>query len=244
MSGTNLKFLVAREPHNPHLWTELVQNAEQSQDYAAIVDTYRGFLECFPLLHIYWNKWALFVQQNGKDSPIRESLSIFERSVAPATLQASVEMWHSYCDFLVHHDVEIPADEIRATFQRALDIVGSDYPSDTIWSLYIQWEQEKSKWDNVSALFCRVLDRPIRNLASFWKSFAEHANHHSIESAATPQEKSEIDAKLNMEAEDDVTLTADVLVKRMQQMIFAYRRRSYGETLSMLGQKELFEKKI
>jgi tetratricopeptide (TPR) repeat protein len=81
-------------------------------------------------------------------------------------------------------------------------------------------------------------------LNTFWTSFCEHAKSHSIERAATPQEKSEIDSKLNAEAESDVTLTVDMLAAKMQQMVFACRRESFLQTEQQLAGIAMYEQKI
>lgn len=241
---TNLWSLVDKDPYNPHFWTELVQVAENSKKYDVIVKTYAGFLEKFPLMHIYRNKLALIIRQSGKDSSVRDAIAIFEESVSHDVLEASVDMWLCYCEFATKHGMDFSDDEVRAIFNRALSVVGSDYDSDGIWSMFIHWEEEKQRWDNVSALFCRVLSQPIRNLETFWQLFSEHSKHHSIERAATPQEKAEIDNLLNQEADNDVTLTADDLDRKMQELIYSYRSNSYSETLKLVTQKLLYELKI
>ena len=241
---TNLWNLIERDPYNPHFWTELVGVAENSKNYDAIVKAYSGFLERFPLMHVYRNKWALIVRQSNREGCVREAVRIFEESVSHGVLEASVDMWTCYCEFATKHGMDFSDDEVRAIFNRALSVVGSDYDSDGLWSLFIRWEEEKQRWDNVSALFCRVLSQPIRNLETFWKSFVEHAEHHSIERAATPQEKAEIDGVLNQEADNDVTLTADDLGRKMQQLVLSYRSKSYAEASQHVSERLLFELKI
>ncbi|KAH0792799.1 pre-mRNA-processing factor 39-like isoform X1 [Histomonas meleagridis] len=244
MSETNLWALVDKNPYNPHFWTELVQVAESSKNYDGIVRAYSGFLQRFPLMHIYWNKWALVVQQNNPTKSVRDSIEIFDRAVAHDVLESSVEMWQFYCDFVVKYNFDITEDDIRSVFERAVSHIGNDYNSDSIWSLYINWEEEHQKYDNASALFARVLSSPIRNLDSFWKSFVEHSSHHSIEKAASPAEKSEIDFKLNELAENDVTLGADDFSSKMQQLIFDLRYQSYLEAARAAAVTVYFEYKI
>jgi hypothetical protein len=190
-------------------------------------------------MHAYWNKLALVVAQNS----VQEAMEIFDRAISPGVLSCSVEMWQCYCDFAVHHNIDIGDDEIRNIFERCLEVVGSDYPADSLWAMYIRWEEEKSRWDEVSSLFCRVLSQPVRNLSSFWSSFVDHATNHTIERAATPSEKIQIENQLNIEADNDVTLTTDALAAKMQQMIFLCRKSSFDQTLAEISKTLLFEMK-
>ncbi|OHT10992.1 hypothetical protein TRFO_19475 [Tritrichomonas foetus] len=244
MSTANLWNLVEKDPYNHYFWTELVTVAEKSKSFEGIVRVYSGFLDRFPLLHVYWNKWALIVYQNNTNNSLRESVEIFEKAVAPGVLEDSVEMWQCYCEFITKYSFDLTDDEVRSTLERAISIVGNDYQSDSIWSIYIHWEDEHQRYDNVSALYARVLSRPIRNLDVFFQNFTEHSQSHSIERAASAQEKSLIDDQLNQEADNDVTLKADDLDRRMQELIYEKRREVYYETLQLLSQRHFFEVKI
>lgn len=244
MAETNLWALVKKDPYNPHFWTELVQVAESTKNFDGIVRAYRGFLERFPLMHIYWNKYALVVQQHNATNSVRDALDIFDHAVAPGVLSASVEMWEFYCDFVTKYNFDITEDDIRAVFERALASVGRDYSSDCVWSMYIRWEEEKGNYDRVSALFARVLNAPIRSLNSFWNSFAEHAINHSIEKAASPKEKEEIDVKINEIADNDVSLTVEELNNKTQQMIYDMKHQCFLNTMEKLSTTVFYEYKI
>lgn len=244
MDQTNLWTLVDKDPYNPHFWTELVHAAESSRSYDAIVKAYSGFLEKFPLMHFYWNKWALIVRQSNKEDSTREAISIFDRAVAPGVLEASVDMWQFYIDFAMKNGMDVSDEEMRTIFSRAITAVGGDYDSDGIWSSYIHWEEEKGRFDNVSMLFCQVLSQPVRNIQTFWDSFVEHRSKHSIERAVTPEERVEIEAQIAHEADNDVGLTVDQLNARMQDIIFEYRSRSYAASCELISQRLMFETMI
>lgn len=237
--------LVERHPYNHYFWTELVHVAEDSKSFEGIVRVYSGFLEKFPLLYVYWNKWALLVHQNGTGNSVRDSLEIFEKSVRPGVLEDSVEMWQYYCEFATKYcGLELSEEQIREILERAISHVGSDYQSDTIWSIYISWENDHQRIDNVSQLYMRVLEQPVRNLDTFFLNFTEHAKVHSIEKAATSIEKSQIDDQLNQEADNDVTLKADDLDRRMQTLIYERRKKTYYETAQFIQNRQFFETKI
>ena len=140
---TNLWNLIDKDPYNPHFWTELVQVAENSKNYEAIVKAYSGFLERFPLMHIYRNKLALIVRQSNREGCAKEAMTIFEESVSHEVLEASVDMWQFYCDFAMKHGMDFSDDDVRNIFNRALNVIGSDYDSDEIWSMFIRFEEEK-----------------------------------------------------------------------------------------------------
>ena len=240
----NLWSLVDREPYNHYFWTELVRVAEESKSFEGIVRVYSGFLEKFPLMHVYWNKWALLLHSNNPQNSMKDSVEIFERAISPGVLEASVDMWQCYCEFVTRYKFDLDDSQVKSVLERAIDCVGSDYNSDTIWSIYIRWEYENGRYDNVSALYGKLLALPIRNLDKFFQNFYEHSNAHSIERAATPIERSEIDQQINREFDNDVTMTADLQYQRMQTLIFEKKQQVYYQSLEKLREKQFFEVKI
>lgn len=241
---TNLWELLEKEPYNHYFWTELVRVAEDSKNFEGIAKVYRGFLEKFPLLHIYWNKLAIFLYENGPNNSVKDSIEVFEQSVKQGVLYHSAEMWQCYCTFATEScNIELGQDGVRNILERAVTAVGGDYQSDTIWSTYIQWENNNHNFDNVSALYMRVLSQPVRHLETFLENLFEHAKICSIEKAATPIERAQIDDQVNKEAENDIIKAADI-GPRMTTLILEKRQQSYLQTAEAINKRQYFENKI
>lgn len=134
-------------------------------------------------MHIYWNKLALIIRNETQSA--RESISIFTKSTSYENLRYSVDMWYLYCEFITNYSAEFSDSDIRSIFEEALQCVGSFYQSDSIWSLYINWEERKGNYKQVSNLFPRVLTQQIRNLEEFWNSFLQHIKKYPIEDVIT-----------------------------------------------------------
>ncbi len=54
-------------------------------------------------------------------------------------------------------------------FERSLAYVGSDFLAHGIWDKYIRYESSHEALQNVAALYTRVLQNPIKELARYWK---------------------------------------------------------------------------
>jgi len=242
MFSTNLWSLIEKDPYNPHFWTELVQVAEESQNFEGIVRAYEGFLHNFPLMHIYWNKLALLIK--NKTSSPRESINTFVKSVAPNVLQFSVDMWYCYCDFINTFSVEFSENDVRSVFEQAISFVGNDYNSDTIWSMYINWEEKKGNIKNTAALFSVVLTKPIRNLEKFWESFEKHISRFPVEDVVTTEENNEIDQIVRDIIEKNDFSPSESITRVRKEQTLELRKRKYSEAVQAVSQKILYEMKI
>ena len=236
---SNLWNLVNQYPYNPHIWTELVNVAERSHNYEGIFAAYNGFLKQFPLLHIYWSKLATI--QRSKTQSAREAVPIFLEALKEGNLYYSVEMWYSYCEFIKTYSAEFTELDIRDAFEKAVSAVGMDYTSDTIWSLYLNWEQERGNVSRVSALFPRILSMPIRNIDKFWMLFMQHIESHPIDDCVTPEELAQIEREISDETD---LVTTESINKARSEKILQIRTDKYNQTVQNISSVLLYEMKI
>ena len=240
--STNLWDFVNKYPYNPHIWTELVLAAEETQNFDAIVKAYNGFLKQFPLMHIYWNKLALLVRT--KTSSSREASSVFIEALKNKSLQNSVDFWFLYCDFMSSHSAEFTELDIRSVFEKALESVGNDFNSDAIWSLYISWEQTRGNTKQASLLFARVLSTPVRNLEEFWKSFIKHAEEHPMEDCVTAEEKANIEKQVSETVDQKDLSTAQAIDRERKELTLSLRKEKYIETVTKQRTFLIYEMRI
>jgi len=129
------------------------------------------FLKDFPLCYGYWKKLA---DADTKVGGYELGRVVLERGVA--AIPNSIELWSYFCTFVAFHDEDL--DIITAQFERAVDMVGSDYHAEKLWDKYIEYESAQEEWANVTKLYHRILALPIKALETFWEKFTKHANAH------------------------------------------------------------------
>ena len=193
-------------------------------------------------MHIYWNKLALIIR--NKTQSARESISIFTKSISYENLRYSVDMWYLYCEFITNYSAEFSDSDIRSIFEEALQCVGSFYQSDSIWSLYINWEERKGNYKQVSNLFPRVLTQQIRNLEEFWNSFLQHIKKYPIEDVITIEEHNYIEQLVSDIVEKEDLTTFESINEARRTLTFDLRHKKYTETIQKLSEKLYFEMKL
>ncbi len=52
-------------------------------------------------------------------------------------------------------------------YERAADLVGSDYLAQTLWDKYLEFELSQKEYINVSRLYRRILGLPLEALAKY-----------------------------------------------------------------------------
>lgn len=142
-----------------------------------------SFLEDFPLCYGYWKKLCdLETKAGGPEAGTK----ILERGVQ--AIPNSIELWSYYCTFVAYHEEDL--DAITQQFERAAEMVGSDYHAEKLWDKYVEYEAAQEEWENVTKLFHRILALPLKSIEGFWDKFTQHTNSHPPElgEAASAQE--------------------------------------------------------
>lgn len=93
----------------------------------------------------------------------------------------SVDLWIHYINFL--KETLDPGDQetnttIRGTFEHAVLAAGTDFRSDKLWEMYINWENEQGNLREVTAVYDRILGIPTQLYSHHFQRFKEHVQNN------------------------------------------------------------------
>ncbi|XP_069320693.1 pre-mRNA-processing factor 39 isoform X3 [Eulemur rufifrons] len=93
----------------------------------------------------------------------------------------SVDLWIHYINFL--KETLDPSDPetnstIRGTFEHAVLAAGTDFRSDRLWEMYINWENEQGNLREVTAIYDRILGIPTQLYSHHFQRFKEHVQNN------------------------------------------------------------------
>ena len=101
------------------------------------------FLATFPLLHLFWSKYAHFKYATTGEP--NEAIQVFKHALSKNILFYSIEMWNEYLQF-VRETIQTPEnDALRAAYAEALDSIGFQYKSGSLWISAIQHEISQNR---------------------------------------------------------------------------------------------------
>uniref|UniRef100_A0A8D1R3F9 Pre-mRNA processing factor 39 n=1 Tax=Sus scrofa TaxID=9823 RepID=A0A8D1R3F9_PIG len=111
-------------------------------------------------------------------------LQYVEQEVYRRGLQAiplSVDLWIHYINFL--KETLDPGDPettstIKGTFEHAVLAAGTDFRSDRLWEMYINWENEQGNLREVTAIYDRILGIPTQLYSHHFQRFKEHVQNN------------------------------------------------------------------
>lgn len=149
-------------------WTYLLQYVDQENDMEAAREAYDAFLSHYPYCYGYWRKYADYEKRKGNKKKCEE---VFERGLKAIPL--SVDLWIHY---LTYVKTSRPDDEdyIRSQFERAITACGLEFRSDRLWESYIKWETEAKRFQQVTAIYDRLLATPTQGYTQHFDNFQEH----------------------------------------------------------------------
>ena len=157
--------------------TDLDITAEISEkEFHEICLKFDTFLSAFPWLHAIWNKYGYFVWSVTDD--FNKTQEVFERAFTPYSLYYSLDMWIVYLKFLTEKIGATNPQIVRLTYGRALDAVGSEYRSLSLWQSAIEFQ--KSINQPYFYLISRAVQSPVKGGNQYWndtqKIFAQLGN--------------------------------------------------------------------
>uniref|UniRef100_A0A8D1QWM4 Pre-mRNA processing factor 39 n=1 Tax=Sus scrofa TaxID=9823 RepID=A0A8D1QWM4_PIG len=93
----------------------------------------------------------------------------------------SVDLWIHYINFL--KETLDPGDPettstIKGTFEHAVLAAGTDFRSDRLWEMYINWENEQGNLREVTAIYDRILGIPTQLYSHHFQRFKEHVQNN------------------------------------------------------------------
>ncbi|KAF8972103.1 hypothetical protein BDZ97DRAFT_1783153 [Flammula alnicola] len=165
---------LADSPHNPDGWRRLIRVAEDSGDIEKISATYDALLKQYP------NNATAQIQYISHfvndPSTFERATDLFKKFLIRSPC---VELWIYYLNYVRRINVEsTQRDDVRMSYEFALNHVGQDKDSGQIWGDYIQflksgqatttWE-EQQKMDALRKVYHRAVQIPLDNVERLWQ---------------------------------------------------------------------------
>lgn len=85
---------------------------------------------------------------------------MFERGLKAIPL--SVDLWIHYLAYVRSTRADDEAF-VRSQYERAVAACGLEFRSDRLWDGYVKWETEGKRYQQVTALYDRLLATPTQN---------------------------------------------------------------------------------
>ncbi|KAF8189661.1 hypothetical protein BJ912DRAFT_966052 [Pholiota molesta] len=165
---------LAESPHNPDGWRRLIRLAEDSGDMGKISAAYDALLKQYP------NNATAQIQYISHfvndESTFEHAEELFKKFLIRSPC---VELWIFYLTYVRRLNVSAAQrDNVRMSYEFALNHVGQDKDSGQIWSDYIQflksgeatttWEQQQ-KMDSLRKVYHRAVQIPLDNVERLWQ---------------------------------------------------------------------------
>ncbi|KAJ6615526.1 hypothetical protein B0H10DRAFT_2040864 [Mycena sp. CBHHK59/15] len=159
--------------HDPEGWKRLVDVAENSGDITHIRQTYDALLKQYPNTAAAQTAYiSHFLDNPATFGDAEELLNKFLRT------SPSVELWKFYLTYVRRVNAGPATREtVRKAYEFALNHVGQDRESGSIWAEYIQflnaaeatttWETQQ-KMDALRKVYHRAVQIPLENVERLW----------------------------------------------------------------------------
>uniref|UniRef100_A0A8D0BLH7 Pre-mRNA-processing factor 39 n=1 Tax=Salvator merianae TaxID=96440 RepID=A0A8D0BLH7_SALMN len=168
--------VVETNPQDFTGWVYLLQYVEQENQLPAARKAFDSFFAHYPYCYGYWKKYADLEKRHGN---MKQSDEVYRRGLQAIPL--SVDLWIHYINFLKEtldpNDPET-VGTIRGTYEHAVLAAGTDFRSDKLWEIYINWENEQGNLRAVTAIFDRILGIPTQLYSHHFQRFKEHVQNN------------------------------------------------------------------
>ncbi|KAL0481520.1 pre-mRNA-processing factor 39 [Acrasis kona] len=170
-------------PSDYYKWEEYIARLEADGDKNKIKEAYERLLNEFPLMYGFWKKLAdvTFEVENGAFDVV---IQVYEKAVEQSLY--SVEMWTHYCVFVAEKSNDL--NQIRSTFERAVNKVGNDFLAHALWDQYIDFETSQDDFLRLSLVYERLLQIPLRDLTRYHSKYKTYASSRTTAELATPDQ--------------------------------------------------------
>jgi cleavage stimulation factor subunit 3 len=165
-------------PHDPESWKRLVHIAETSNDIDRVTQTYEALLKQYPNTAAAQIAYLEhFIHNPSNHVRAEELLNKFLRP------SPSADLWKFYLGY-VRRVNPAPAqrETVRKAFDFAINHIGQDRDSGSIWAEYIQflkaaesssaWEKSQ-KMDALRKVYHRAVQIPLDNIEHLWKDLED-----------------------------------------------------------------------
>uniref|UniRef100_A0A8C6ZV37 Pre-mRNA-processing factor 39 n=1 Tax=Nothoprocta perdicaria TaxID=30464 RepID=A0A8C6ZV37_NOTPE len=157
-------------------WVYLLQYVEQENHIPAARKAFDKFFTHYPYCYGYWKKYADLEKRNDN---FKQSDEVYRRGLQAIPL--SVDLWIHYINFLKETlDCDDPetVTALRGTYEHAVLAAGTDFRSDRLWEMYINWESEQGNLKEVTSIYDRILGIPTQLYSHHFQRFKEHVQNN------------------------------------------------------------------
>ncbi|PPQ72015.1 hypothetical protein CVT26_007975 [Gymnopilus dilepis] len=164
---------LSENPHNPDGWRRLIRLAEDSRNLDKISAAYDALLKQYPNNATAQVRYIThYINENQVDK-IETLFTRFLKS------SPCVELWKFYLTYVRRRNsAPQQRDTVRMSYEYALNHIGQDKDSGSIWSDYIQflqageaattWDQQQ-KMDALRKVYHRAVQIPLDNVERLWQ---------------------------------------------------------------------------
>ncbi|XP_063800916.1 pre-mRNA-processing factor 39-like isoform X2 [Pseudophryne corroboree] len=195
------------KPNSYTEWTKLVSVAEGKKNLAACRKVYDAFLMQFPLAHIYWRKYAETVNKIGT---AEEAEKVYIRAVKVNPL--NIAMWVNYISYVkktLNMSLPESQEKLDRVIMDAVDAAGSDYLSDGLWNLCIEWVIKLGHLKRALALMDRLLCIPTQQYQYHFMRLTQFVSRYSPVDILSSEELEWIYSNVQIENEKENDQVAD-----------------------------------
>eukprot|EP00898_Chlorokybus_atmophyticus_P005951 jgi/Chlat1/6357/Chrsp44S05821 len=180
--------VVKANPADFNTWTQLIAVAERTGELEKIRAVFDAFFVDYPLCYGYWKKYADHELHLGApDTSVGLARAVYERAVV--AVAHSVDIWTHYCTFLLEKSEN--QDEIRSAFEKAAEVIGTDYVSHMFWDKYLEYVFSTQDYRRAAAVYTQILHIPLQQLDRYWTSLKQFATSRPLEELQTAEEVAE-----------------------------------------------------
>ncbi|XP_064367862.1 pre-mRNA-processing factor 39 isoform X1 [Dromaius novaehollandiae] len=178
--------VVEENPQDFTGWVYLLQYVEQENHLPAARKAFDEFFTHYPYCYGYWKKYADLEKRHDN---IKQSDEVYRRGLQAIPL--SVDLWIHYINFL--KETLDPADPetnntIRGAYEHAVLAAGTDFRSDRLWEMYINWENEQGNLKEVTSVYDRILGIPTQLYSHHFQRFKEHVQNNLPRDLLSPEQ--------------------------------------------------------
>ncbi|NWU29636.1 PRP39 factor, partial [Dyaphorophyia castanea] len=157
-------------------WVYLLQYVEQENHLPAARKAFDRFFSHYPYCYGYWKKYADLEKRHDN---VKQSDEVYRRGLQAIPL--SVDLWIHYINFL--KETLDPTDPetnstIRGAYEHAVLAAGTDFRSDRLWEMYINWENDQGNLREVTSIYDRILGIPTQLYSHHFQRFKEHIQNN------------------------------------------------------------------
>ncbi|KAI5957608.1 RNA14 [Candida theae] len=174
-------------PLDYNKWIKYLDHLVAKDNQEQVREAFERYLDIFKFDASQWNKYIKYELDRGEKE---KAETLFQKCFATTE---NVELCRSYVDYVRSvTDMVTGGDKARGTiiqaFEFAVDKVGIDVQSDSLWQDYINfikswtpaanWEQQQ-KTDLIRKVYKKALVVPMENIESMWTQYTRWENEQN-----------------------------------------------------------------